>query len=357
MNGRTNGLVAIIAVAAAVIGGDLALQPTPASAAGSLAITSWGGAYQMSQRKAYFEPYAKQATVKITEEEYNGELAKIKAMVDAKSVNWDVVDVDAGRALQGCAEGVFETIDWGKLGLDRSKFAGADKYDCAVPTILYATVIAYDKDKLANGPTSIADVFDLQKFPGKRGLQKDPFVNLEWALIADGVKREDVYKVLRTPEGVDRAFKKLDTIKKDVVWWEAGAQPPQLLADGQVVMTSAWNGRIYDAVKNSGKHFQIMWDSQGLDWDLWAIPKGDPNLDDAYKFVAFASSPAAQADQTHYISYGPANADAIANVDPAILPNLPTAPDNMKTAFLTDPIFWGDKGEELRQRFTAWLAQ
>ena len=99
---------------------------------------------------------------------------------------------------------------------------------------------------------------------------------------------KDVYKVLGTPEGVDRAFKKLDTIKKDVVWWEAGAQPPQLLADGQVVMTSAWNGRIYDANKNSGKHFEIMWDAQGLDWDLWAIPKGDPRMDDAYKFIAFA---------------------------------------------------------------------
>ena len=83
------------------------------------------------------------------------------------------------------------------------------------------------------GRPTIADLFDLQKFPGKRALQKDPFVNLEWALIADGVAIKDVYKVLGTPEGVDRAFKKLDTIKKDVVWWEAGAQPPQLLADGR----------------------------------------------------------------------------------------------------------------------------
>ena len=160
------------------------------------------------------------------------------------------------------------------------------------------------------GPTKIADLFDLQKFPGKRALQKDPFVNLEWALIADGVAINDVYKVLGTPEGVDRAFKKLDTIKKDVVWWEAGAQPPQLLADGSVVMTSSWNGRIYDANKNSGKHFEIMWDAQGLDWDLWAIPKGDPRMDDAYKFIAFASSAGPQAEQTHWISYGPGNKDA-----------------------------------------------
>jgi len=335
-----------------------ALPPAkPAFAGSDLTITSWGGAYQESQRKAYFEPYAKQAGVKITEEEYNGEIAKIRAMVEAKSVSWDVVDLDSQTAIQACAEGIIETIDWKKLGYDRSKFAGADLYDCAVPTILYATVIAYDKDKLPNGPKTIADLFDEQKFPGKRALQKNPFVNLEWALIADGVAIKDVYKVLGTPEGVDRAFKKLDTIKKDVVWWEAGAQPPQLLADGQVVMTSAWNGRIYNAIKKDGKHFEIMWDAQGLDWDLWGIPKGDPKLDDAYKFLAFASSPAAQADQTHFISYGPANADAIPNVDPAILPNLPTAPDHMGNALLVSPTFWGDKGEELRNRFNTWLAQ
>jgi putative spermidine/putrescine transport system substrate-binding protein len=333
------------------------LPAKPAVAGEQLTITSWGGAYQMSQRKAYFEPYAKVAGVKITEEEYNGEIAKIRAMVEAKSINWDAVDIDSATATQACAEGIVETIDWKKLGLDRAKFTGADKYDCAVPTILYATVIAYDKDKLPNGPKTIADLFDEQKFPGKRALQKNPFVNLEWALVADGVAIKDVYKVLDTPEGVDRAFKKLDTIKKDVVWWEAGAQPPQLLADGQVVMTSAWNGRIYDAIKNSGKHFEIMWDAQALDWDLWAIPKGNPRMDDAYKFIAFASSPAPQADQTHYISYGPANQDAIAKVDPAILPNLPTAPDHMGNALLVDPAFWGDKGEDLRQRFTAWLAK
>ena len=370
-NGRSHGGTAeqgddktmkkslMIAGALAVAGlAGVALTPVKMAIAGDqLTVTSWGGAYQMSQRKAYMEPYSKATGTKITEEEYNGELAKIKAMVDAKSVNWDVVDVDSGRAIQGCTEGVLETIDWSKLGLDRSKFTGADKFDCAVPTILYATVIAYDKDKTPNGPQTIADLFDTAKFPGKRGLQKDPGVNLEWALIADGVAAADVYKVLATPEGVARAFKKLDTIKKDVVWWEAGAQPPQLLADGQVVMTSSWNGRIYDANKNSGKHFAIMWDSQFLDWDLWAIPKGDPRMDDAYKFVAFASSPAAQADQTHYISYGPGNVDAIPNVDPAILPNLPTAPDNMKTAVLLDAAFWGDHGDDLRQRFTAWLAQ
>jgi putative spermidine/putrescine transport system substrate-binding protein len=330
---------------------------TSARAGDELTIVSWGGAYSESQRKAFFEPY-NAAGNKITEEEYNGEIAKIKAMVEANNITWDVVDVDTQTALAACAEGILETIDWAKLGLDRSKFIGGDLQDCAVPNIVYATIIAYDTTKLKdNAPTTIADLFDLQKIPGKRALQKSPFVNLEWALIADGVPAEDVYKVLNTPEGVDRAFKKLDTIKKEVIWWEAGAQPPQILADGQAVIVSAWNGRIFNAVKSDGKPFKIVWDRQGLDWDWWAIPKGTPRLDAAYKFVSFASQPAAMAEQTKYISYGPANKDAVPNIAPEILADLPTAPENMKTALIVDPQFWADKGEELRERFNAWLAQ
>ncbi len=224
----------------------LPLLPLSVAFAGDeLTIVSWGGAYQESQRKAYIEPYNKAGNT-AKEEEYSGEIAKMRAMVESKAVTWDVVDVDTQTALTGCAEGFLEKIDWAKLGYDKKNFVGAEFAECAVPTIIYSTVIAYDNVKTPNGPQTIADVFDLAKFPGKRGLQKNPFVNLEWALIADGVPITDVYTVLATPEGVDRAFKKLDTIKSEVVWWEAGAQPPQLLADGQVVMTSAWNGRIYE---------------------------------------------------------------------------------------------------------------
>lgn len=335
-----------------------ALMPvTRAFAGDQLTIASWGGAVQMSQRKAFFEPFSKATGIKVTEDEYNGEVAKVRAMVDSKTVSWDVVDASGSGALRMCADGLIETIDWNKLGLDRAKFMTSDKQDCGVPTLASATIIAYDNDKLPNGPKTIADLFDVQKFPGKRGLWKDPSGNLEWALIADGVAIKDVYKVLNTPAGIDRAFKKLDTIKNDIVWWTAGAQPAQLLADGQVVMTSAWNGRIYNAVKNDGKHFQIMWDAEQLSWNNWVIPKGGPRRDDAYKFIAFAASPQAQANQTRYITYAPGNKDAMTFVDPAILPNLPTAPDHMPNAQAMDNAFWADKGGELAQRFTAWLAK
>lgn len=328
----------------------------PARAADELTIVSWGGSYSMSQREAFYKPFIA-AGNKITEAEYNGEIAKIRAMVEAGAVTWDVVDVDTQTALAGCAEGTFEVIDWAKLGLDRSKFIGGDVTDCAVPNILYSTVVAYDTSKTEAPANLFEALFDMNKYPGKRGLQKSPFVNLEWALMADGVAPEDVYKVLGTDEGVERAFAKLDTIKKDVIWWESGAQGPQLLADGQVVFTSSWNGRFDTAIKADKKPFKIIWDRQAPDWDWWAIPKGTPKLDGAYRFISFASDAQRMADQTKYIAYGPANMDSAPLVDPAVLADLPSAPDNLKTVFYPDPQFWGDRGDELRERFNAWLAK
>lgn len=330
--------------------------PAFAFAGDTLNVVSWGGAYSASQKSAFVDPYVKDGNT-VTMEEYNGEIAKIRAMVESKSVTWDVIDIDTQTALAACAEGILEKIDWAKLGLDRSKFIGGDLQDCAVPNIVYATIYAYDTTKFPTGPTTIADLFDLAKFPGKRGLQKSPFVNLEWALIADGVAQADLYKVLGTPEGVDRAFNKLDTIKKEVVWWEAGAQPPQLLADGQVAMTSAWNGRIQTAIDVDKKPFKIVWDQQGFDWDWWSIVKGGPKVEEGYRFISYASRADRMADQTNYIAYGPANKDAIPSVNPKVLPNLPTAPTNMTTALIVDVQFWADNGDALRERFNAWLAK
>ena len=335
----------------------LAVLSTPLWAADGVTVVSWGGAYQESVRKAFFEPFMKETGVKIVEEEFNGEIAKIRAMVESNNVTWDVVENDSMTTMAACAEGIVEKIDWDKLGLKRDEFISADASECVVPSILYATVLAYDTTKVKEVPKSITALFDLEKYPGKRGMEKRPFVNLEWALIADGVDPKEVYNVLSTPEGVDRAFAKLDTIKKDVVWWEAGAQPPQLLADGQVILTTAWNGRIYNAAHVDKKPFAVMWEHQALDWQGWNIVKGSKNRDEAYKFVAFAGRPDRQADQTNYISYGPGNKEAIANTNPKVATDLPTYPDNMKNGFIVNAKFWGDNLDALRERFNIWVAQ
>jgi putative spermidine/putrescine transport system substrate-binding protein len=337
--------------------------------AAEITVVSWGGAYTKSQVEAYHKPWIAKTGNTILSEDYSGGLAEVKSQVEAGNVTWDLVDVELSDAVRGCDEGLLETIDPSILppAPDGTKaledFLPGTVHECAVANIVWSTIFAYDTSKIPNGPTTIGDFFDLAKFPGKRGLRKGPKANLEMALAADGVAAADVYDVLSTPEGVDRAFAKLDTIKEDTVWWEAGAQPPQLLADGEVAMTTAYNGRIFNAVAAEGKTFGIVWDSQIFDLDLWVIPKGAPNKEAALDFLAFSTATEQLAAQASYISYGPARKSSASlvgayhtNPDLAMGPEMPTAPENFGTAIQNDFEFWADNQDELNERFNAWLA-
>jgi len=292
----------------------------------------------------------------------------IKAQVEAGNVTTDVADVEYADAIRLCDEGLLEPIDPASLPAAPDGTAAADDFlpgaltDCAVSTIVFSTVYAYDTTKFPEGPTTIADFFDLEKFPGKRAMRKGAKANLEMALMADGVPAADVYATLATPEGVDRAFKMLDKIKKDTVWWEAGAQPPQLLADGEVAMTTAYNGRIFAAAVAEGKPFQTVWDGQVYEYDLFVVPKGAPNKDAAMEFVKFSTDTQRLADQAKWIAYGPARKSSSALVGKYndgktdMAPYMPTNPDNMKNALASSYEFWVDHDGELNEKFNAWLA-
>ncbi|MHA1546344.1 MAG: ABC transporter substrate-binding protein [Alphaproteobacteria bacterium] len=345
-----------------------ALIGAGAAFAAEITVVSWGGGYTKSQVEAYHKPYIAMTGTKIKSEDYNGGLAEVKAQVEAGNVSRDLVDVELSDAIRGCDEGLLETIDASMLPaapdgtMAKDDFLPGTLHECAVASIVWSTIFAYDGDKMANGPKTIADFFDLKKFPGKRGLRKGPKANLEFALLADGVAAGDVYKLLGTAAGVERAFKKLDTIKGSVIWWEAGAQPPQLLADGEVVMTTAYNGRIFNAMAAEGKNFNIVWDGQIWDLDLWVIPKGAPNKAEALKFIAFSTDTQRLADQAKWISYGPARKSSGALVGKYndgkidMGPHMPTTPANMTNAIQNDFEFWADRQDELNERFNAWLA-
>ena len=320
-----------------------------------ISIMDFGGAFGAAMRKAMYEPYTAKTGIVVNQQEYNGEVAKIKAMVDTGSAPLEAIDIDAPSLIEACDAGVLERLDYSKIGPKEQWMPGTAE-ECGVGTILYSFIIAYDADKMKNGPANIADFFDTKKFAGKRGFWKKPQSTLEFALMADGVAAGDVYKLLATKAGQDRAFKKLDSIKQNIVWWEAGAQPPQLLASGEAAMTIAWNGRIANANKE-GRNFKIVWKDQLLDREFWAIPKNSRNTEGAYDYVKFAVSDKVLADLTNYIPYGPARKTALALVPADKRANLPTDPDNMKSALLIDTKFWGDHGDELRNRFNVWLAQ
>jgi putative spermidine/putrescine transport system substrate-binding protein len=327
----------------------------PVMAQSTLTVVNFGGANGAAQKKAYFDPFEKASGAKVTMVEYNGEQARIKAMVETKNVTWDVVEVESPDINRGCDEGLFEKLDWSKVG-NKADFQKAAVHECGVGTFVWSTVMAYNADKIKNAPTSWADFWDTKKYPGKRGMRKGARYNLEFALMADGVKPADVYKVLATKAGADRAFNKLTALKPHIQWWEAGAQPPQFLVAGDVAMTTAYNGRI-DAAQREGRNLQISWTGGIYDLDYWVMPKGTPNKDLAHKFIAMASSPAAQAEYAKNISYGPTNNKALALLDAKVLNLLPTSAANSKDALQFNIGFWSDQGEALEKRFSAWAAQ
>lgn len=324
--------------------------------ADTLSVVTFGGAYEAAVKQAYFTPFTEKTKHDFTFQSYSGGLAKLQAMVQAKNVTWDLVDLEANDAMRACEEGLLQKFPVKLLGDTKDFLPGAIS-DCAVVSMVWSTVYAYDSTKVTGTPNSISDFFDLQKFPGKRGMRKSAKGTLEWALMADGVPKEQVYKLLSTQQGVDRAFKKLDSIKSSIVWWESGAQAPQLLADGAVSMVAAYNGRISDAVKQDGKSFKIVWDAQLYDYEWWGVPAGAKNAKLAAEFIAFASQPQRYADLTKYIPYAPPRTSAIPLIDPTRLKELPTAPGNFQNALKIDVSFWVDKSDSIGKQFQNWLTR
>ena len=342
-------LITTLAAAAA-----LSTLGSSAFAQRDLTVVSWGGAYQDGQREVFFKPFIATGT-KMTDESWDGGLGVLRTKIKGGNNTWDVVQVEADELEVGCDEGLYEKLDVAKIGGANRYLPGA-VHGCGVGAIIYNLVLAYDGDKLKAAPNGWADFFDTKKVPGKRSVRNGAKWNLEIALIADGVPKADVYKVLRTPAGVDRAFKKLDTIKADLVFWKSGAQPPQMLAAGDVVMTTAYNGRITAANEKDKKNFKMVWKDTPYTMDSWVIMKGSPNKANAEKLLEFMGRADTQAKLPKFVRYGVTNRDAAKQVDPALMGDLPTNPANLNAAFAEDVKFWIDNIDKLTERWNKWAA-
>lgn len=341
-----------------------------------MTVVSWGGAYQTSQQKAYTEPYAAATGTKFTWDESSNEaVAKLRAQFEAGNVTWDLVDVEGPDSQRLCDEGLAAEINYDEAlapGTDgatpTADFGDSLINKCFIPQIVFSTTFGYRTDVAEwNGkvPQDLCAVFDLENFPGKRSLEKRPKKNLEWALLCDGVAKADLYDVLSTPEGVDRALAKLDTIKGQTVWWSAGAETPQLLADKEVVIGSSYNGRLFSVIEEQKQPVAMLWDWQVFDFDGWIVPADLPQerKDRVMNFLKFATDTQRLADQAKYISYGPARASSQplvgqhASLGIDMAPHMPTNPENAKNYLVNNIEWWADNQDEVEAKFQAWLAK
>ena len=351
----------------------------------AVTIVSWGGAYTESQKLGYGDPTAAKLGIPVNWVDYTGGLSEIKAQKEAGAITWDIIDVYAKDTIIGCDEGIFHEFDFDKDfsaapdGTPASQdFFTSMPSKCAVGNILYSWNFAYNDDKIGSKkPTTIKDFFNTKKFPGKRAIYKGAMSNLEIALVADGVKASgaqaggDLLYRKMEGSGIDRALNKIKKLCTDpnggCVFWNAGAQPPELLANGEVVMATGWNGRFFNAQMEGTPIVQV-WDAQILDYEYFALVKGGPGYADgsALKVLAEMTSTEGLAGSAKYIAYAPWRKSSIAIMEAGepwfkdgktnMVPHMPTNPANLKSHILMNPDFWADNQDEINEKWEAMKA-
>jgi putative spermidine/putrescine transport system substrate-binding protein len=303
-----------------------------------------------AQHEAYFAPFTQTTGIKLHETVWDGSPAALQA----KEATSDLVLVDGSVLITGCSTGSFAKLDWTAIG-------GKDHYqpqavtDCGVGAFTRHFVLAWDRDKFQGAP-SWPDFWDVAKFPGKRALQRGARMNLEIALIADGVAPGDVYRILRTDDGVDRAFRKLEQIKPYLVWWRSPAQAPKLLASGDVLLSTAPSDRIAAIDRGTTRHFGTQQTGGLYEVASWAMPKGAPNATDAAKLLNFMGDPAAENRFTAATGLGGLAKGLTDGMAPDQFAASPSNPALLSSALQIDEQFWRDNADRLDERFDAWLA-
>lgn len=334
----------------------------------ALTIVSWGGAYEYSQNQAYFQPFSAKTGISIQIERYNGNIERLQQHLAEGTPAWDVIDMEASDNRAACSQGLLEPLDHSQLAAAPDGTPVSEDFipdgllPCGVAQIISATVMAYNRSAFPGiKPTRAADLFDLERFPGKRALQRSPQANLEWALLSYGIPVQDVYNLLSTKRGLALAFERLDQIKNEIIWWTEGSEPPALLATGKVTIASGFNGRFFHATVVEGQPIEIIWHGQLYDYSTWGIVRGSQNIAQAMQFIRFATATEQLAKQTEYIAYGPARYSsyplvwkhAASGID--IRPHLPTYPPNMSHAIRKDHIWYANTKARLNQAFKDWL--
>lgn len=342
MMSKTGKLSILGAVLAAAVTGAF-----HARAADSFVFATFGGLE--AEKVAWTEPYTQKTGVSITVDQPI-DFAKIKAQVEAQNVYWDVVHVDGYFGAAQCGK-LFEPLT---AAVDRSKLdERLDLNPCGIPIVVNAAVLVYSKNEFTGDkPQSWADFFDTTKFPGQRAMINFP-VNgaLEAALLADGVPADKLY-----PLDLDRAFKKLDTIKSDIVFTQSSTQLSELLVSEAVPMAIAFNGRAYMAVKE-GAPYEAVWNQSILQTDTLAVVKGSKNRDAAEAFLSYVAQPEQQARLVEFVPYGAATKDTKLNVDPLLSSYLPNSGDNAKSSVVLDAKWVGDNFDEINRRWTEWTSK
>jgi len=313
----------------------------------TVVFSSYGGSYQDNEKVCYCDPFTEKTGAKVLQDGPIDE-AKFRTMVESGHPLWDVGEVALNFLYSGATQNLFEKLDRSLIHFDRIDPRFVTEY--GVGNVATSYNIAYNTKLIQPGahPRSWADVFDVKKFPGARSLMNKVVPMLEIALLADGVPMDKLY-----PIDADRAFKKLDTIRHNVVWWDTFSQSQQLIVDGEASCGVMNSGRVFDAHKK-GASVAVEWNQNIQNGGFWVILRGSRNVDVAHGLIDEMTVAANQAKMANLNAYSPTNPDALKLVDPKVRPWLPLDPPNAKLGVLINGAFWAEHQREMNDRWNEW---
>jgi putative spermidine/putrescine transport system substrate-binding protein len=320
---------------------------------GTVTFVAWGGSGQEAAAEGWLKPFEQETGIKVVQDSPN-DYAKLQQMVESGNVIWDVAQGGSDIGVVDDPNGILTEIDCTVVPCDElTGLFKPEKY--GVPALVFSVVLGYNTEAFDSPPTSWADFFDTNEFPGKRAIYaKDASGGLQGlldlALIQDGVPIDQLY-----PLDVDRGLAKLKTIKDDLIFYNDFAECTNLLATGEAVMANCYNGRI-ELAKQEGHPVDLVWSNQVRYADYMVVPKGAPNEANAMKLIAYMTAKDTAGQLGNYIAYGSPNPNAV--VDPEVEDSLPTS-NEMEGAdapIRIDDAWWVDNLEEVNQKWAAWKA-
>jgi putative spermidine/putrescine transport system substrate-binding protein len=295
------------------------------------------------------KPYAEATATPLAAPAWDGAAGTLKPLLANHAV--DLVLATGGQLADLCRAGLVQKLDWAALGRDR--FLPGTTSDCGAGAYVSATVLVWDRDKLTGTP-GWGDFWDVAKHPGRRGLHRAARGNLEIALLADGVSPADIYRTLRSSDGVDRAFRKLDQLKPYILWWDEPAQPGQMLAGSKVLLTSAASNALPGGPKLK---LGTQWAGSLAELASWAVATQPPHPRAAAAALVVATDPARLASFAKATGLGAPTTAAVAMLPAELRAQNPTAATNQASVLVIDEAFWLENGDRLEARFTAWIGK
>lgn len=314
---------------------------------GKLVFVDWGGTNTDARLEAIVDKFAKEYDVDVTVVTPS-DYAKLISMVENGTTEWDVMNCDAYWGVYAGNEGYLEAMDYNVI---KTKIDEEVQLEYVMGAEIYSSCIAWNSDNYTDetAPKNWTEFYDTKTYPGKRAMWQYPVTVLESALLADGVPVDELY-----PLDLDRAFAKLDTIKDDIVWWTAGAQPAQMLSTSEADYALAWSGRVLTA-KDEGSPVGMTYDGALRIAAGWVVPKGCPNYDNAMKFIEYASQAEQQYEFSKRIPYGSTNPEATKLMDEELKEKLGQTDEQLATELYIDNKYWAENLTDVEEKFNEWL--